>query len=182
RRLRSGIGAEQLPDLLDRYTATDQPVLRGLINVNTAPVEVLRCLPGVDDSLAESIVGARIALNADERRTPAWLYTRGLLNAEQFRTLAPYLTARSYQFRFHCVGYGLPSGRYRVVEAVVDVAGESPRILRVRDLTAAGFPLPLDLLTGGTGGDSGAVTRGAGRGWSGRPLMAAGVPNVHGFH
>ncbi|RME93533.1 MAG: hypothetical protein D6766_08015, partial [Verrucomicrobia bacterium] len=32
RRLRSGIGAEQLPDLLDRYTATDQPVLRGLIN------------------------------------------------------------------------------------------------------------------------------------------------------
>lgn len=181
RRRRSGIGAAQLPDLLDRYTATDQPVLRGLVNINTAPVEVLRCLPGVDESLAESIVGARQVLNDTERRTPAWLYTRGLLNAEQFRTLAPYLTTRSYQFRFHCVGYGLPSGRYRVVEAVVDVAGDSPRILMVRDLTAAGFPLPLDLLNGEGGRGSGSVRTGLSRVVRGTSLMAGGLGNVHRF-
>lgn len=152
--MRSGVGATELPGLLERCTTTGAEMRVGLVNVSTAPAVVLQCLPGLDEALAESIVATRGALGPDELRTPAWLFTRGLLTAEQFRQVAPHVTSRSYQFRFHCVGYGLPSGRYRVLEAVIDVASQPARVVSVRDLTALGFPLPLDLLEtdGGIGG------------------------------
>jgi hypothetical protein len=149
--MESGVGREELTMLLERCTTTDATNLVGLVNVNTASVAVLRCLPGVDESLAESIVATRGALNEAELRTPAWLFTQGLLNAEAFRALAPHITTRSFQFRFPCVGYGVPSGRYRVLEAVIDVAARPARIVSVRDLTALGFPLPLNILEPATG-------------------------------
>jgi hypothetical protein len=59
--------------------------------------------------------------------------------------VAPYLTARSFQFRCHVLGYGLPSGRYRIAEAVIDVAGDVPAIIYLRDLTRLGIPFPITL-------------------------------------
>ncbi|MCB1125447.1 MAG: hypothetical protein KDM81_03050 [Verrucomicrobiae bacterium] len=176
--MRSGIGGAELPGLLERCTATDATNLTGLVNVGTAPVAVLRCLPGFDESLAESLASTRVALGPEELRTPAWLFTRGLLTAEQFRAVAPYVTSSSYQFRFHCAGYGLPSGRYRVVEVVIDVAAVPARVVSVRDLTALGFPLPLDLLE--TDGNVGGTVRVAPReapGGSGRACFAAAFPS-----
>lgn len=144
--MQSGVGGSELPGLLERCSTTDATTLAGLVNVSTAQVAVLQCLPGLDEALAESIVTTRGALGPDELSTTAWLFTRGLLTTEQFRQVAPHVTSRSYQFRFHCVGYGLPSGRYRVVEVVIDVASEPARVVSIRDLTSLGFPLPLDLL------------------------------------
>ena len=148
RRLDSGVGKAELPDLLDRYTAVSAPYLEGLINVNTAPTAVLLTIPGMDQALAEAIVAARPGLTQEERRTPAWVYTRGLADAETFRRIAPSLTARSYQFRFRVAGYGLPSGQFAVIEAVVDAAVRPARILMIRDLTRQGFPFSLDQALG----------------------------------
>jgi len=44
-----------LKSFADRVTTADEEVLKGLINVNTAPPEVLACLPGVDHELAVAI-------------------------------------------------------------------------------------------------------------------------------
>lgn len=142
----SGVGREELALVLDRCTTTNAPLLRGLINVNTAPAAVLAVLPGLDVSLADSIVATRRVLAPEERSTIAWLYERNVLSVEQFRQAAPHLTARSFQFRFYCVGYGLPAGRSRVVEAIIDVAARPSRIVWLRDLSRHGFPLPLDWL------------------------------------
>jgi len=141
--LASGVGRDQLPMVLDLLTARTEYCVEGLINVNTAPVPVLATVPGLDVALAEAIVSARRGLPPERRRSIAWLYQEGVMDAATFKRLAPYLTARSFQFTARVVGYGLPSGRYRVLEALIDRAEGRPVVVSLRDLTRLGLPLKL---------------------------------------
>jgi hypothetical protein len=139
----SGITKEELPVVLDLFTTSRERRREGLINVNTASAIVLAALPGMDLSLAETVVAARPGLRPEQMSTPAWLLTEGLIDAAQFRRVAPFLTARSYQFRFHVIGYAVPSGQFRVFQVEVDAAGDLPVVTRVRDLTRLGLPFNL---------------------------------------
>ncbi len=141
--LESGVGKDELPVVLDLLTTRTNEMVKGLININTAASQVLQTLPDVDESLAETIVSTRRGLRDEARQTTGWLYQEGLVKADGFKTLAPFLTARSYQFRFQVIGYALPSGRYRVLEAVIDTAGKKPAIIYLRDLTRLGLPFAL---------------------------------------
>lgn len=138
--MESGIGKTELPLVLDRLTTRLISRAPGLIDVNTASVQVLQLLPGIDEALADSIVAARQNLQDEQRRTPAWLFQEGVLDAGQFKAVAPNLTARTLQFHLRVVGYGVPSGRYRVLEAVIDTAGPKPAIVYLRDITRLGLP------------------------------------------
>jgi len=131
---------EDLPILLDRCTATNQDRLIGLVNLNTASAKVLAALPGLSLTLAQAIVSARVGLSAEARKTPAWLYQDGLLNADAFRQAAPYLTTRSYQFQFRVAAYSIPAGSYCVLEVVIDAAAKPPAVLFLRDVSLLGLP------------------------------------------
>ncbi len=139
----TGVGREELDVVLDRFTATADLELKGLINVNTASKEVLQTVPGIDEALAETIVSTRSGLPASRRRTVAWLFSEGVVEAPKFREIAPHLTARGFQYGFHVVGYGAASGRYKVLEVIVDVAPSAGRLLYLRDITRMGLPFPL---------------------------------------
>lgn len=139
----SGVGREELPQVLDLLTADTEPRREGLINLNTAGALVLATLPEIDLSLAETIVATRSGLGADRRSTSAWLFQEGVVDAARFQRIAPQLTARSFQFQFHVVGYGVPSGRYRVLEVEIDVAAGERRVTGLRDVTKLGIPFPL---------------------------------------
>lgn len=146
----SGIGKAELATVLERFTGSAAMQLTGLVNVNTASAVVLTTLPGIDEPLAESIVSARRSLSPERRTTIAWLYQEGVVDAVKFKELAPLLTARSYQFTFQVIGYGLPSGRFRVLEAGIDVAPGTRRVTYLRDVTRRGLPFNL----GGEGDDA----------------------------
>jgi type II secretory pathway component PulK len=139
----SGITKEELPKVLDLFATDWEGRREGLININTASAIVLATLPGVELSLAETIVSARPGLRAEQRATPAWLLTDGLVDVPTFKRIAPQLTAQSYQFSFHVIGYAVPSGRYRVLDVTIDVAGNEPRITSLRDITRLGLPFNL---------------------------------------
>ncbi len=143
----SGITKEQLPLILDLFTTDGEGRHEGLINLNTANAIVLATLPGVDAALAETIVSTRTAVRPEQRLTPAWLLTEGVVDAEKFKLLAPFLTARSFQFSFHVIGYSLPAGRYRVLDVKIDVAGSEPRVTSLRDITRLGLPFKLQAET-----------------------------------
>lgn len=122
------------------------PPVPGRLNINTAPVEVLCLLPGVDTNLAERIVQARSTLDDGQMTSRTWIYSQKLVDAQTFKKLAPMITTSSRQYRVRCVGYGISAqgGRgagYCVLEAVVDVSGRAPRIVYLRDLTRLGMPL-----------------------------------------
>ena len=144
--IKSGIDdAQQLELVLDKLTISGGGSPRsGLVNVNTADAEVLRCIPGIDENLASSIVTGRVSLDSQKKTGIAWLLSENLVDGQKFKEIAPYLTARSYQYRIRCVGFGVPCGRYRIIEAIVDLAGSSPRIAYLRDITRLGLPAAMD--------------------------------------
>lgn len=146
--LDSGVGADELPVVMDKLTTlppSRRMPLIGLVNVNTAPPKVLAALPGLDVDLAQRIVEARADAGPEDKATIAWLFTGGVISAETFKTVAPRLTARGYQYHIRCIGFGSPCGRYRIIEAVVDLAQGKPRITYLRDITRLGLPFPLDV-------------------------------------
>jgi len=154
----SGIGKDSLAMVLDRFTGLSQADLTGRINVNSAPAAVLQLVPGIDNALAESILSARRNLPPERRTSVAWIHVENLVEADKFKEIAPFLTARSLQFRFHVVGYGARSGRFRVLEAVIDAARPPVRLVYLRDLTRLGPPFPI-VLEGEDGPPSDATPR-----------------------
>ena len=139
----SEITKGNLAQVLDLLTTDTEDAHPGLVNVNTASAAVLATLPDIDSALADAIVSTRAGLSPERRASLAWLYQEGLVDGAKFKAIAPRLTARSSQFRFKVIGYGLPSGRFRVLEAVIDLAGTDPRLLYLRDITRLGLPLSL---------------------------------------
>ena len=139
----SGITKEELPLVLDLFTTDAKERREGLVNIGTADALVLATLPGIDPALAETIVSTRGGLGADRRATIAWLFQEGVVDATRFKVIAPHITTGSHQFSFHVIGYGVPSGRYRVLDATIDVAGDVPRVTRLRDITRLGLPFKL---------------------------------------
>jgi type II secretory pathway component PulK len=143
----SGVKGEQLAAVLDELTTQSAKTVVGLVNVNTAPADVLGVLPGMDPNLAQQIVDARRDLDTETTSSLAWLYTQNLLDAAAFKLVAPYLTTRSFQYSLRCVGFGVPCGRFRVLEAVVDIGGGAPRITYLRDISRLGMPFALNVET-----------------------------------
>jgi hypothetical protein len=141
----SGVNGETLAVVMDRLTTGGikvggQDILPGRVNINVAPKGVLLALPGMTEASAGQVLEARRS-DGGGRDNIAWLYTQNILTAEVFKQLAPYLTARSYQFRVRSFGYSMASGRFCVMEALIDTASGTPRIAYLRDLTALGVPL-----------------------------------------
>ena len=96
--------------------------------------------------LADQIVQVRSEIPLEELGSIAWLASSGVVDDPETMTkIAPLLTTRSGQFRFFCVGFSIPSGRYCVLEAVIDLAGKSPRIAYLRDITRLGLPFGFDV-------------------------------------
>jgi type II secretory pathway component PulK len=95
--------------IADHVTTSDREILVGRVNVNTAPVEVLRVLPGLNATDAAAIVEARNA-RADQASL-GWLLD--VLTPETFAECCGYLTTRSQQFRMYAQtsGDAAPSRR-----------------------------------------------------------------------
>ncbi len=144
RTIKSGIDTTGIHSILDRCrTDPHDSYATHTINVNTASAEILALVKGVDESLAQSIVTKRRGVDPRRRLTTAWILREGLVDAARFKTVAPRLTSRGFQYRLHVVGFGVPSGRYRVLQAVIDVSPPRPRIVHLRDLTRHGLPFSL---------------------------------------
>ena len=136
--LRCALETDDLADVLDRMTVTDADVLVGLINVNTAPVEVLRTIPDVPEGTAEEIVARRPPVGTDPQKSVAWLVRDQVVSLETFVKMCAYVTGRSLQYRVQSVGYFDKGGPVCRIEGVVDTTGPRPRILYYRELTSLG--------------------------------------------
>ena len=136
----SGVTVEDLFNLMDTFTADTREFRPGRVNINSAPANILVQIPGIDENLATTIITTRNSIPLEKQSSLAWLLETDIMNIEQFKEVEPFLTARSFQFHIQVIGYGLPSGRFRTIEAVVDLIGTAPKIIYLRDLTKLGIP------------------------------------------
>lgn len=128
--------------LLDVATVREEKVLPGLVNVNTAPVEVLAALPGLDEDTAEAIDAYRRQGEGGEFGSVVWLLEAGL-SPERFLEVLPHVTVRSFQYRVQAVGVAGRRRVFRRLEVVLDRSRPGVPPIFWRDVTQWGVPFDL---------------------------------------
>lgn len=141
--LRSGMTLEEFTLVATNITVAEGEEIVGRVNVTTAPVPVLACLPGLDANLAQLLVDYR-RQNPDQLGTVAWVAEAlGENNSEARDSLAAQdlITTESYQFSADIAALG-PHGRgYKRVKYVFDLRSGTPEVVLRQDLTYLGWAL-----------------------------------------
>ncbi len=114
----------ELAGIADKITATEGQTVNGLININTAPLEILQLLPGMDQTKSQAIITRREEENQEEQQGTLGEPIRGnpfsdigqLLDIEEidnqtFREVVDWVTYRSHG--------------YRIESAAVDLSGKT---------------------------------------------------------
>jgi competence ComEA-like helix-hairpin-helix protein len=119
---------EQMADDLTLANGTDLP---GLININTAGLEVLICLPGVERPLAQAIINYR-------KSTGYFDNVAGLLKVDGmtraiFKQVVPLVTARSETYRIVAEGKINSSGARQRMEVIVHLGRSDMETLAYRE-------------------------------------------------
>ncbi|MGD2107804.1 MAG: type II secretion system protein GspK [Phycisphaerae bacterium] len=141
----SPVTIEHLPTLLDRTSTVppDQKTIPGLININTAPRRVLRCIDGLSPEQIDAIIEVRERLGPVDKETTAWLLMEEVVDLDTFERIAPQVTARGQQFTIESLGYADHLGMVTRLQVVVDAVGPIVQTLYYRDLTYLGSRFPI---------------------------------------
>lgn len=139
--IRSGMTADEFV-LIEGDISTTNGVVQGLVNVNTASVAVLSCIPGISTNHAMDIVAYRQS-NAGLTNSVAWV--KDALNDTTAATRAgPYLTGRSYQFTADIAAVGHHGRGYQRERFIFDLSEGTPKIRFRQNLTQFGWALGPD--------------------------------------
>lgn len=141
----SPLTAAHLAMLLDRTTTLppEQKTIPGLININTAPRLVLRCIDGLSEDQITGIIERRPRLSPEARMTPAWLVTEEVVDLDTFVRIAPQITARGQRFTIESLGYADHVGMVTRLEVVVDMLGPIAQTIYYRDVSSLGAHFPI---------------------------------------
>jgi hypothetical protein len=141
----AGMTIDEFTQVAPYLTTSTGTYRYGRININTASLAVLSCIPGIGASNAQSVVSYRQS-NAGNLQTIAWLYEALGENRAAATQAGPYITTQSYQFSVDVAAVGHLGRGYRRVRFVIDTSesttnGIYARIVYRRDLTHLGWAL-----------------------------------------
>lgn len=112
----------ELASIVDKITAKDGNTVNGLININTAPVEILQLLPGMDQAKAQAIVTRR-----EEENPEIQEQYEGAVKGNPFSDIAQLLDIEEIDdnsFREVVDWVTYRSHGYRIVASGVDASGK----------------------------------------------------------
>jgi type II secretory pathway component PulK len=113
-------------DIADRITVNDDKIQVGLVNVNTAPREVLVALTEGDEALADNIISYRDSRDVESVGELALGET---MTVSDCKKIADKITTRSSVYTIYCTATSVQTGAKFTVEAVVDRDKEPGQIL-----------------------------------------------------
>ena len=125
------VSEELFRDIADDLTTESGRDLPGLVNINTAGLTVLSCVPGIDRQLAQAIISYRQSNGFFSNI--AWLLKVPGMNREIFKQVAPLLTARSETYRILSEGKVTSSGARQRIQVIVRVGLQDIRTLSYRE-------------------------------------------------
>jgi hypothetical protein len=141
---RAGLTAAEFQKIANQITTSSSAKQAGLINVNTAPKEVLACLPQLEESDVAALIAKRSGAETDATSI-AWVAE--VLPREKAQAIGAYVTARSYQFSADIVSVAATGRAFRRCRVVVDARQSPPKVIYRQNLTHLGWPLSADIIT-----------------------------------
>jgi DNA uptake protein ComE-like DNA-binding protein len=131
---------EDLATVFKYCTVSEDTVVKGLVNVNTAPQEVLRTLPSVDDSIATAIAAERDA-GGHDFSTVCWLLDVPGVTPEIFADLVPLVSARSTLYTADCIGTSPNGAATSRIWATVDTSTPQMTVVSSQVVSCGGKAL-----------------------------------------
>ncbi|HEY5040512.1 MAG TPA: helix-hairpin-helix domain-containing protein, partial [Verrucomicrobiae bacterium] len=120
-----------LMEIADDVTAADDKTLSGAININTAGLDVLVCLPGIDRDLAQKIISHRQS-SGFFANTAELLKVDGMTR-DIIKQVVPLVTARSETFRILAEGRVKSTGVRQRVQVIARVNLDGVKTLSYRE-------------------------------------------------
>jgi competence ComEA-like helix-hairpin-helix protein len=111
------VSAELLMEIADDLTVQTEASLAGVVNINTASLEVLACLPGVSRDLAQAIISYRTS-SGFFPNTACLLKVPGMTR-DIFKQVAARVSARSETFRILSEGKVTSTGTRQRIQEIV---------------------------------------------------------------
>ncbi|MCX5662295.1 MAG: type II secretion system protein GspK [Planctomycetota bacterium] len=140
----TGMRPTEFQAVADRLTTSNARDRLGLVNLNTAPREVLASLPLLTDGDVQSIISARLGSTgmtglADLVR---------ILPREKASAISDVVTFHSYTCSADIVAVDATGRSFKRCQAVIYGRRDNPpRVMYYRDLSALGWPLDPQILT-----------------------------------
>jgi competence ComEA-like helix-hairpin-helix protein len=125
------IDHDLLMRIADSLTVGDDSSSSGLININTASVDVLKCLPGLDEARAHAIISHRQS-NGFFANIAELLKVDGMTD-DVLKQIAPLLTARSETFRIISEGRIASTGTRQRIQIILHVGPKEIQTLSYRE-------------------------------------------------
>ena len=73
-------------------------IFNNKVNINTASIEAITKVEGIDESLASQIVSTRLEIKLEKRLTTEWLLKEKLLDEDTFVLIEPLIKAKEFSF------------------------------------------------------------------------------------
>jgi len=137
--MNGGMTEDEFKTIVDRLTTSDEEELPGLVNINTAPREVLLCLPGLEESDVDALLTQRGDGSDEALQSIAWILEP--LDLDKAIAIGAFITTRSLQYSADLVAVSGNGRAFKRAKAVFDVQGETPRLRYYRSLAHMGWPL-----------------------------------------
>ncbi len=134
------VSINDMKSIVDRITVSDDEVLQGKVNINTAPLDILQMLPGMDEEKAQAIVDRReveegqetaiMASQQGNQETGPFTSLGQLLDVEgidegTFKSLIDHVTYRSHAYMIESEGRSSDGKIIQDCIAVVDRTGNT---------------------------------------------------------
>jgi hypothetical protein len=178
---KSGMTEDEFKLVVDQFTSRNStmntttgapPLMRNVINVNTAPRQVFKCLLGFaeSESEAESDADALVAKRASaDTSSMVWVFSTlsdSLMESANGPLMLRRMTGRSFQYSADIVAVSGDGRAFKRVRIVVDsqaaITGGASKIIYRRDLSSLGWPLPDNIRTALRSGQSVVPVNGTG--------------------
>jgi type II secretory pathway component PulK len=135
----AGLSYDKIIKVVDCLTADSSGFLRGRVNVNTAPLEVLAAIPGCSADIAEAFVTQREKQPFTSLNEVAELIYSGGGGLHAFELMIDHVTTKSSCFLIDAMGYPEAGRGYRTLRALVRRTNSQVFVLRQTEEDA---PLP----------------------------------------
>ncbi len=142
--IRSGLTPDEFKQIEDKITTRPEEEIVGLININTAPREVLMCLPELTEADVASLMDKRASSETD---TDSIVWITEVLERQKAIDIGGLITTRSFQYSADIISVSGDGRAYRRYKAVFDTQDGEFDTLYWRSFTQLGWPLDPEVIT-----------------------------------